>query len=114
MKQRILTLLVVLGLLAPAFAYAKPKIKFSLPETSQMQFIGAPFQIADQTRTLSYREVAQIINAQVPGEALKVEESKEGGRKVFVVLWKPAGNSGNYITFVVDAESGQILRRSGG
>lgn len=114
MKQRILTLLVVLGLLSPALAYAKPKIKFGLPDNFQSQFVGSPIQIADQTRSLSFREVAQIINSQVPGEALKVEEGHENGRKVFVVLWKPAGNSGKYITFVVDAESGQILRRSGG
>lgn len=114
MKQGFLTLLAILGALSPSFAHAKPKVKFGMPENAQMQFIGSPTQIADQTRTLSFREVAQIINSQVPGEALKVDEGRENGRKVFVVLWKPAGNSGKYITFVVDAESGQILRRSGG
>ncbi len=114
MKQKFTSLLVVLGLVSPAIAHAKPKIKFGMPDNAQMQFVGSPFQIVDQTRTLSFREVAQIINSQVPGEALKVEEGFENGRKVFVVLWKPEGNSGKYITFVVDASNGQILRRSGG
>lgn len=68
---------------------------------------------ADQGRILSLRDIAQIINSQVPGSVLDAQGPYDkNGRKVYHVRWQ--SNRGAIIDFEVDAESGQILSRAGG
>jgi uncharacterized membrane protein YkoI len=69
-----------------------------------------------QQRQLSLREVAQIIDARVPGRLSDAQLVEQGGRLVYVIRWEPSDESmrGRILIFVVDAETGSILSRRGG
>ena len=56
--------------------------------------------------------VLREIAARQPGRHLNTTMGEEGGRPVYFVQWQLA--DGRVVIFVVDAESGQILRRQGG
>jgi uncharacterized membrane protein YkoI len=56
--------------------------------------------------------VLQTIAARQPGRHLNTTMGDEGGRPVYFVQWQLP--DGRVVIFVVDAESGQILRRQGG
>ena len=71
---------------------------------------------ADKGKILSLREVAQIIDNNVPGRLSDAQLTNEGGRQVYLVRWEPSQEKerGRIIIFVVDAETGKILSRRGG
>jgi uncharacterized membrane protein YkoI len=56
--------------------------------------------------------VLQSIAARQPGRHLNTTMGDEGGRPAYFVQWQLP--DGRVVIFVVDAESGQILRRQGG
>jgi hypothetical protein len=68
-----------------------------------------------QARQLSLREVAQIIDARVPGRLSDAQLVEQNGRMVYVIRWEPSDENarGRIIIFVVDAETGAILSRRG-
>ncbi|MBN8646981.1 MAG: PepSY domain-containing protein [Caulobacterales bacterium] len=95
-------------------AQAKPSFKFGGNNSAtHMGFAQDKIMVADNGRVLSLRDVAQIINSQVPGSVLDAQGPVDvNGRKVYYVRWQ--SNRGAIILFEVDAETGQILRRAGG
>jgi hypothetical protein len=95
-------------------ASAKPAIVFGgFNNGLKMGFTQDKTIFAEQSRLLSLRDVAQMINSQVPGSVLNASGPHDiNGRKVFRVRWQ--ANSGAIIDFEIDAESGQILKRVGG
>ncbi len=96
-------------------AQAKPTFKFGGGNNSAMHMGFAQDKpvMADNGRVLSLRDVAQIINSQVPGSVLDAHGPVDvNGRKIYYVRWQ--SNRGAIIQFEVDAETGQILRRAGG
>lgn len=68
-----------------------------------------------QARQLSLREVAQIIDARVPGRLSDAQLVEQNGRMVYIIRWEPSDENarGRIIIFVVDAETGAILSRRG-
>jgi uncharacterized membrane protein YkoI len=66
----------------------------------------------DAGRQAPLSRVLQSIAAHQPGRHLNTTMGDEGGRRVYFVQWQLA--DGRVVIFVVDAESGQILRRQGG
>lgn len=98
-------------------AYARPANKMNF--NGQILLAGDSLEkrnLSAQVKTLSFREIVQIINSRIPGKASDARESFESGRKVFIVRWEPSSEAlrGKIFIFVVDAETGQILRQSGG
>ena len=81
----------------------------------QNQF-GASFNFQEPMRTISLREIREIIASQVPGDIQDARLIEDGGRKVYEVRWQPSDASlrGRIMIFIVDAETGQILSRRGG
>ncbi|KAF0117226.1 MAG: hypothetical protein FD163_2053 [Hyphomonadaceae bacterium] len=115
---RILPLLIAIAL--PLSAQARPHNRGFEAAIAQ-SFNGSypsPLDIivAQQNRTLSLREVAQIIGSQIPGRLSDANLVNEGGRMVYVVRWEPSDDQvrGRIIIFVIDAETGQIISRRGG
>lgn len=112
--------MVLSAVVLPMDADARPRNR-GLESTGAQFFTGSyptPIDVivAQQNRTLSLREVAQIIGSQIPGRLSDANLVNEGGRMVYVVRWEPSDNQnrGRILIFVVDAESGQILSRRGG
>lgn len=115
--RKILTLVAffIFGFYGPALA--RPVIKMNF--NGQYMLEGDSLEkrhMADQVKTLSFRDIVQIINSRIPGKPSDVRETTENGRKIYIVRWEPSGESlrGKIFIFVVDAETGQILRQSGG
>jgi uncharacterized membrane protein YkoI len=90
---------------ARTFSYIGPQNQF-----------GPSFSFQEQFRTISLREIREIIASQVPGDIQDARLIEDGGRKVYEVRWQPSDASlrGRIMIFIVDAESGQILSRRGG
>lgn len=115
--KKIITLGFIISACLMGQAIAGPNHKFN--GQLQSNFTNNSYekvQIAEHGKSLSGRDVLQIINSIVPGEASDIRQSFENGRKVFIVRWEPSESHlrGKIIIFVVDAETGQILKRSGG
>lgn len=120
MKTILQILSILLALALPMSAQARPHNR-GFDAALAQSFTGSfptPIDVivAQQNRTLSLREVAQIIGSQIPGRLSDANLVNEGGRMVYVVRWEPSDNQnrGRIIIFVVDAESGQIISRRGG
>lgn len=81
----------------------------------QNQF-GSSFNYQEPMRTLSLREIREIIASQVPGDIQDARMRDEGGRKIYEIRWQPSDGQlrGRIMIFIVDAETGQILSRRGG
>jgi uncharacterized membrane protein YkoI len=79
---------------------------------------GPPAAVAQEAghaaagRQAPLSRVLTAIAARQPGRHLNTTMGEEGGRPVYFVQWQLA--DGRVVIFVVDAESGQILRRQGG
>lgn len=63
-------------------------------------------------RAAPLSRVLATIAARQPGRHLNTTVGDDGGRQVYFVQWQTT--DGRVVIFVVDAESGQILRRQGG
>lgn len=120
MKTILQILSILLALALPLSAQARPHSRGFDAALAQSFTSTYPTPIdvivAQQNRTLSLREVAQIIGSQIPGRLSDANLVNEGGRMVYIVRWEPSDNQnrGRIIIFVVDAESGQIISRRGG
>jgi uncharacterized membrane protein YkoI len=69
-------------------------------------------QTATAGRQVPLSHVLATIGARQPGRHLNTTVGDEGGKQVYFVQWQLT--DGRIVIFVVDVQSGQILRRQGG
>ncbi|ACG79106.1 conserved hypothetical protein [Phenylobacterium zucineum HLK1] len=63
-------------------------------------------------RQVPLSRVLASIGARTPGRHLNTTMGEAGGRPAYYVQWQL--DNGRVVVFVVDAESGQVMRRQGG
>lgn len=79
------------------------------PVAATAQEAGPP---AAAGRQVPLSSVLKNIAAHQPGRHLNTTVGDDGGRQVYFVQWQLT--DGRVVIFVVDVQSGQILRRQGG
>ncbi len=121
MKTLLTSVIVLSCAFGAQIAEARPKSQNGIASRNysyigpQNQF-GPSFGFQDTIRTISLREIREIIASQIPGDIQDARLIDDGGRKVYEVRWQPSDPQlrGRIMIFIVDAETGQILSRRGG
>ncbi len=105
-----------LGLSAPAIAQANalaPQALFRVLDGPQPPPEREPAARAPSPRLIPLEQVRAQIQRSTPGRMLDAEPPDPGSpRPVYRIRWQ--ADSGQRIDFVVDAQTGAILSRSGG
>jgi uncharacterized membrane protein YkoI len=110
MKRRFLIAALLVGLAAPAAAFAQDQDRPSLGAGHGDQ--GTARDAVKAGRQAPLSRVLSMIAQRTPGRHLNTSQGDYGGRPAYFVQWQRT--NGQVVVFIVDAQSGQVIGQQGG
>lgn len=107
--RRLLAIAILAGALAPAVADAQsPRAIFGPGRADQEQAREG----VRSGRQAPLSRILRSLDDRYPGRHLNTALADAGGRPAYFIQWQL--DDGRVVVFVVDAETGQMIRRQGG